>query len=58
MIMMMIMIKRERITKANIFLDFLGINTTLLWSALKIFFIDVPKQRRLRFVQFLVSILR
>ena len=39
-------------------LDFLGINSTLLWSALKIFFIGVPKQRRLRFVQFLVSILR
>lgn len=38
MIMMMIMIKRVRITKANTFLDFPGILVSLLSSALKMFF--------------------
>ena len=44
--------------EANTFLDFPEIHTSLLSSALKMFFIGVPKRRRLHFIQFVVSILR
>ena len=58
MIMMMIMIKRVRITKANTFWTFQESTHHFFRRLWKCFSIGVPKRRRLRFIQFVVSILR